>query len=596
MARSDSEGETRGGGAAWLPPALLTAYLLGVALATAPSTYSPVDLLMLAGLYALAAVVLHTGLLVAVRLWAPLGVLAALGVGAVLVWHLREQTFLPDGVWSFAASSAALGIAYTAIALKARRAGRLGPAAAVFAGAALLFAVALAAGFQASNTFRWHLLRHNKLIGTPAYYLLSEPIEAVSAEVWAQHAGGEGSAPVAATVVPAGDAAKRPHIVFVLLDTLRADALSAYDGDPELMPALNRFAAEALVFRDVLSNAPWTRPSVASLFTGMLPEHHGAVDRMYLLSGEHLTLAEILAGEGYTTAAFVSNFAAVGRDAGFAQGFGDFFELAGETDPYARAEQVNAAVGGWLASRGGGDGPLFLYVHYLDPHPPYLSGAPDSPRPAAARRAYEAEARYLDRSLGGFFDMLEAALSEPPIVFVISDHGEEFGEHGSSGHGHSLYDEVIRLPALLRAPGSQPQLIPAKLEARDFFDLLLQLSRRPALDVVAWAEERSRPRRYTSVYLTTSSSPHRPYMSHTCMRGIEEDGFFLIWSAYGSSYELYDVDDDPAQKRNVARTQPERVRVLRRLLEDSVESWARLVPIEMSDDTVQLLRALGYME
>ncbi len=556
---------------------------------------------MLAICYGLLACTLHFGCLLLTRLWAPLGWTGSLLLGAVVVWHLREKLLVPLlRPAPFAAAAAALGILYFLVAVRQRRgATSLGGAAAASLGSAALLALALVSFFHGSNTFRWHLLRHNTLIGTPAYYLLAEPVQSVCAEMWERHEGTRKEAtPIPAPPVPEG--AVRPNIVFVMIDTLRADGLEAYGGDPGLMPELNRFAEGALVFRDVLANATWTRPSVASFFTGLLPEEHGAVDRPYRLPPRELTLAEALRASGYRTAAFVSNYAAVGRDAGFDQGFDHFDQLAGDPHPYARADRVNGAVARWLADeaggKGGGDRPLFLYLHYLDPHDPYLTPAEDGSPPEFGRPAYDAELRYVDRVATPLLDELIRDLEGPTWVFVTSDHGEEFFEHGEFGHGHSLYREVIHLPALLRTPTGDSGRLDARLEARDFFDLLLAVSRGGGLDVRRWAEERSRPRRYASIYSTSGAGIHRPYRGSVCMRGIEDEELYFVWSGYGSTYELYDRERDRGELANLARARPERIPDRLEALQEALQGWTTRDPVEHSDETLEQLRALGYVD
>ncbi len=579
-------------------PAALALTLFGVAFATRVFAYQGLDLLVLALLYASLAVCLHAGSGVLARIAAPLALPASLAVGAVLVWHLREQGLVWLMPLGFAVAGGAVGLVHFALLLLERRIGSARSMADLCGGAAVVFATLLVASFSLSNTLRWQLLHQNKLIGVPAYYLLSEPTQAVREALWAAHEGKlEPASPA-----PEGNGAapgRPPHIVFVLVDTLRADALQAYGAERLLMPELDRIAVRSIVFRDVLANASWTRPSVASFFTGLLPEEHGAVDRVYGLADRWWVLAEILRARGYATAAFVSNYGAVGRDAGFDQGFDHFEEIEGR--PYARAAEVNAAVERWLErfhrSERRRQLPLFLYVHYLDPHSPDLAGyAPRSLETSELRRGYDAELGYTDAWLGRLFDFLEAQLPAPRFVFLTSDHGEEFGEHGGQGHGHSLYEELVRLPALLTGADGPSGALDARLEARDFFDLLQRLAHEPALDVAGWAGRRDRGQRYLSTWGATPMGWHRPYYRYVGLRGIESDGFFLVWSAYGNTWELYDLGRDPGQTRNVVRDNPERTRELAAAMDESVRWWARRKAIRHSDETLDLLRALGYVE
>ncbi|MDH3213222.1 MAG: sulfatase [Myxococcales bacterium] len=595
-----------GRGAGWIADGLLVVglavYLLGLALCTATSAYDAADVAGFAVIYALLALTLYAGSLWLACVAALPGLLACLGVGALLVWHLREQAMVPGRPAAFAVAAVGMGFAFfLAVRLRSRdwRANRL---AVIFALVATLFVVTLVTLFHTSNDIRWHLLRHNKLLGTPAYYLIANDVEAMCEELWAERRAqrDEGSGTLAALPSRGPTATRPPNIVFVLIDTLRADALAAYGGDPHATPELNRFAQESVVFTNVLANASWTRPSVASFFTGLLPEEHGAVDRGDRLPDEQLTLAESLRSYGYSTTAFVTNFAAVGRGSGFAQGFDEFHQLPAGAHAYARAEDVNRAVRGWLARRSVGkeDGwkPLFLYVHYLDPHTPYLSGGPEARSHGEARESYDAEVRYVDRAVGGLLDNLRRQLPEPTVVVVTSDHGEEFGEHGERGHGYSLYREAIWLPTIVHIPGGEADEISAPLEARDFFDLLVRVAASGSVDPVEWAKARARSRRYASIYSTTASAVHRPYLSHVCMRSIEEDGLRLVWSGYGSTYELYDLTRDPDERRSLARALPDRVEALEKSIDDPVSRWVERVPVEEDAQTVEMLRVLGYVE
>jgi arylsulfatase A-like enzyme len=535
----------------------------------------------------------------------PLGLAAALAVGLVCVWHTRELFMRPVATGSVLLVSAGVGLLWYVAALRPFARPQARSDGAVCAVAAALLVALVVSAFELSNGFRWHLLRHNPLLGTPAYYALARPVPVVREELWQRARPASDGGPIAAPVPGERptDVPSPPHIVFVLVDTLRADALAAWGGEPDAMPATNALAERSVLFTDVIANSSWTRPSVASYFTGLLQEQHGAVDRGFRLVAERETLAEVLSAAGYETAAFVANYANVAIDSGFAQGFDRFIELRGSSTPYARAEQLNRAAFSWLRGRRSDEDaagrPLFLYLHYLDPHTPYLSGGPiTSHDPAVARAGYREELRYLDSQLAELYEALPRLLPGPTLLLLVSDHGEEFGEHGEGGHGHALYSEVTRVPVLLRTPGDRIGKIDAPLEGRDFYDLLIRLGRSQEVDFRAWAEERGRrrgSRRYTSLYVSTPSAPHRPYKSWVAMRGVEDDGELLIWSGYGEVFELYDLESDPGQLRNVASDRPETVRQLAAALDEAVEGWVELEPVDESTATVELLRELGYI-
>jgi arylsulfatase A-like enzyme len=307
--------------------------------------------------------------------------------------------------------------------------------------AAFVLAGSVAVAYTESSALRWHLLNHHKILATPAFLAMGMRVGPIWEALWRD---GEESSALNAPTVPRPNidaSAPGPPILFVVVDALRADGLAAYGGDPSLMPQLNAWAEESLVFGDVTSNATYTKSSMASMFTGLLPEEHGAVDDADRLRAEFPTLAEALLERGYETAAVVTNFSNVGISSGFDRGYDSFHELNSESGRhYARAQRVSRQVTRWLEERQrSSENPLFLYVHYLDPHAPYLAGWRGAPTQLQMRTAYDEELRYFDSE---FPDLLAAArehIGPDTVVIFTADQGEEFGEHG---HGHAPYRQL----------------------------------------------------------------------------------------------------------------------------------------------------------
>lgn len=267
----------------------------------------------------------------------------------------------------------------------------------------------------------------------------------------------------------------RPNVVIYLVDTLRADRLGCYGYPKPTSPHLDRFAEGATLFENAVAQAPWTRPSVASVLTGLNPLAHGVrtlEDRLPDAAG---TLAERLRAAGYRTAAFSTN-AHVGTDTGFAQGFDDFLFL-----PQEDSASVSRRIAAWLDRLR--QERFLLYVHTLDPHSPYTPPldlrrrfAPGA-RPEAGsrehlrriyavrgkRRAdriaevdplYDAEIAANDRSFGALLSALkERRLFEDSLIVFVSDHGEALGERGAFGHAQSLYAEELDVPLVVKLPG-----------------------------------------------------------------------------------------------------------------------------------------------
>lgn len=242
-------------------------------------------------------------------------------------------------------------------------------------------------------------------------------------------------------------------VLLVTLDTTRADRLGCYGARGALTPVLDGIAARGVRFTDALTVAPVTLPSHASILTGLEPPSHGVHNNgEAALADDRTTLAEVLAGAGRDTAAFVSSFVLDARF-GLAQGFAhydDRIAVAPGAFPSIDAEREAAATTdaalAWLTSRPV-DRSLFWWVHYYDAHAPYV------PPPGTARDGYEGEIAYVDAQIGRLLAGLDATgRRRRTIVVVVGDHGESLGEHGETTHAIFVYDAVARVPFLVEAP------------------------------------------------------------------------------------------------------------------------------------------------
>ena len=528
--------------------------------------------------------------------------LAALLLTITILAQLRYQT---DFIWFFQKPALSFGsgfLLWISFFLSSRgRRVRIGvwPALAVALGAGVAFVAITMASAFASETMRWHLIRHNGMIGTLLHHAGVAPsigIEESLAEIEVE------PQPASPEAVEAGEPDETPqdgrrrNVVFILVDTWRADSLGPYGGGFELMPRLSRLASRSYSFTNVWANASWTRPSVASFFTGLLPEQTGVLLETDALGPHFQTIAEIYRDRGYRTAAFVTN-SHVGSSVGFAQGF-EVFEEFEDAVHYARAGEVREAVVDWLAqddARGRG---LFLYIHLLDPHTPYLSGGARAVGPKHSDRAYRRELAYVDEQVASLIVETRALLGPDTIVVLTSDHGEEFGDHGGYGHGHSLYRELLWIPLVLDLGDGEGALLNEELDSRDVFVLLRALAS-SSPKVGEWARAARRQQRYASSYAQPSAGwvdrlvfPFRAQR----LRAIEEDGQFLVWSGHGSTFELYDSRRDPLQLSNIASEHQHLVSELGRRL-DSVVGYRTIAPAaEPSDADLERLKALGYVE
>ncbi|MBI4517709.1 MAG: sulfatase [Deltaproteobacteria bacterium] len=311
---------------------------------------------------------------------------------------------------------------------------------------------------------------------------------------------------------------------LISVDTLRADHLGSYGSSESLTPHLDRLGADGVVFEHSITSSPWTLPAMASLFTGLYPRHHGAgtitnhrtpLGRAPLPPGSW-TVATALRERGYRTHAIVTN-PYLALHYGLGEGFDAYENITIESEAFLsfrettagrllnwlrpdlvigdRGETVSRRAQQWLATVDPAQ-PFLLWLHYLDPHPPYsragvtrhksLRGdmafepatagsaplsltSPDVARlrsgeirlsdaeKESVRTLYRAEVASVDAAIGSVLDALDArGLREQTLVVCIADHGEEFWEHGGVEHGHTVYEELVRVPLLMRWPGRLP--------------------------------------------------------------------------------------------------------------------------------------------
>lgn len=279
--------------------------------------------------------------------------------------------------------------------------------------------------------------------------------------------------------------AGRPNVIFIVVDALRPDHLSGYGYERPTSPNLDAFMASGARFAEATSTSSWTYPSNAAMLTGLLPSHIGVKDWASppgVVPAERTLLAELLHDAGYQNVGFVTNYF-LWPQFGLNQGF-DFYDRLNGSE---RAEDLNQMAFDWLTEHpdAGESQPLFLYMYYYDSHSWYDPPAPYDtlydptytgpltpelyghgrsviagdlvlePRDVEYLLAlYDGEITYWDIHFQQLMDRLAAeGLLENALVVVTSDHGEMFGEHGKWLHGNSLYEEVLRVPLLIRYPG-----------------------------------------------------------------------------------------------------------------------------------------------
>jgi arylsulfatase A-like enzyme len=434
-------------------------------------------------------------------------------------------------------------------------------------------------------------------------------------------------------LVPASD--DPWNLVVVSFDTLRADVLGAYGNERGASPVLDSLAAEGALLEQARAPFPATWASHLSLMTGVYPSAHGVVQpRGSRLPASLPTLAERLAQAGYRTAAVTENGHLL-PESGFARGISDYVEFTGEIRgaPPGRADQTFGRAAQWIENHR--DEVFFLFVHTYQVHWPYDPPsqhdvfAPVSERgrefpltteilmeeearrefAGAAKLAYLGELRFADDEFAQLLSALDASsLRDRTILVVTSDHGEAFDEHGSLFHS-TLYDEVLRVPFLVRAPGMVPaglrlggatSLVDLVPTALDLLGLpppqgLQGENLGPALrgrerldrDRVVFAENRANPGKVPAAAV---------------LRGMRK---WIETNEARGPVQVYDVEGDPAEKKDLGdpetvvegasllKTFREESRALRRRLGKAPEDTTAVV---ISRDRQERLRALGYLD
>ena len=439
-----------------------------------------------------------------------------------------------------------------------------------------------------------------------------------------------------------------PHVVLISIDTLRADHVGAYGYDRATTPALDRLAAESVRFDAAISPASWTLPAHMSLLTSMRPSVHG-VEQDRALDLAATTLAEVLSGAGYRTSAFVS-WVYVSEVYGFNQGFDEFrtlidrarVDLASGGGAQSAAQIVDA-VQDWLPGKA--DRSNFLFVHFFDPHmdyeppathrtlfgasaesdgryaslKPYILGLNATPPKLAPQQLadvvalYDAEIRFTDDALDRMLRAIDREWGlDNCLVIVLSDHGEEFLDHGSiEGHGWTLYEEVVRVPLLIRLPGELRSVrqIASPVSLLDVAPTICELvgaaapasfegsSLRALLD--GSATQKSAPYAYAEHdrfnVRKRSLRGERFKLIHTADTGRNSAGVPIV-----PGYELYDLQADPGERRNLYRAGEAQSEALRILLEQLASAPAASVmqnpAAELTPEQLELLKSLGYVQ
>jgi arylsulfatase A-like enzyme/uncharacterized membrane protein YbhN (UPF0104 family) len=481
----------------------------------------------------------------------------------------------------------------------------------------------------------------------PASALAALVVVTLAGLALAAATGPRSAPPQAPAAVPAG-LAERPNLLLVMVDTLRADHLSCYEASGVATPNLCRLAEDGGSIFDGFTHSSWTKPAAATLLSSLLPSSHGVMSKPSALSPDVVMLAEVLKQQGYATGGIVSNIN-LAPSFGFDQGYDEYHYLgpdyiAGAEESSSKLILYQIARRVWFKLKPGlrvGDfyqpadvvndvafdflerhreARFFLFLHLMDPHDPYFEhpwngrgvarATNQHPDPAQAdrmRELYRGEIAYLDEKFGELIRrMEELGLWDDTVVLLVSDHGEEFQEHGGWWHGLTLYDEQMRVPFLVKwAKGRRHAPADARGPVVGLLDAAPTLIARSGaaqpegmqgVDLGAGLAARSERNR-----MVFAEEDHEGNV----LRALRTRDWKLIEANEGNPRgvpprEVFQVSQDPGERRNLADSAPDRLAELRRHAE-AQEQFARSRAAgsgkaELSSAEEEALRQLGYVE
>lgn len=430
------------------------------------------------------------------------------------------------------------------------------------------------------------------------------------------------------------------NIVLITIDTLRADHLSCYGYERETSPNIDKVAEEGIIFKNTIAPSSWTVPSMASLFTSTYPINHGMVndiesrrEKKEVISDNLTTLAEALQKEGYSTFGVSSNYNLT-TEFGFARGF-DYFKYKGWID----ADGVNSIVSKWEDTINKSE-KYFLWVHYNDPHIPYVARSPWLERYAsqfltyalgfsgkiaksfqfdpvfsnikehsnehnALIALYDSEINYVDSFVGKLINKF--GLDKDTLLIITSDHGEEFLEHGKLGHGKNLYQETTRVPLIVKVPQNPKKktvekyvnlidIMPSILHAINVDSPSEQILGKSFLEtqgVFLWLKKvvsRNDPSDYNLLELDRTK----------IIKSVLTPQWKYIYNYEDNSEQLYNIILDPLELNNLVDKEVKQRNRLKEQLFQWVSTAKKYPPkkqdFKLPPEEEEKLRAMGYLD
>ncbi len=391
------------------------------------------------------------------------------------------------------------------------------------------------------------------------------------------------------------------RVLLITVDTLRADRLQCYGYENIETPHIDGMASDGVLFQQAIVQVPLTLPSHCSILTGAYPYATGVRDQAgFRLKPEQETLAEIFQTAGYDTAAFIGS-SVLNGNTGLSQGFDLYWDLKGRGESERRGDEVIQEALTWIQARG--QRRFFAWIHLFDPHTAYAPPEPYKTQYQAS--PYDGEVAFVDELVGRLVGSLrENRLYEDSLIIFTSDHGESLGEHGEASHGLFLYDSTLRVPLIVKVPGSRwkGKLIPQQVRGIDIAPTILQLvplkaksqmQGRGLLSLIAG--------KWNQPELVAHSETYYPYyhFQWSPLFSLRTAKYKYIDAPHP---ELFDLEADPGEKRNIVQENGPMAASLEERLDQEYQRFNSQdapgqapQPEAIDPERMERLRSLGYV-
>jgi arylsulfatase A-like enzyme len=439
--------------------------------------------------------------------------------------------------------------------------------------------------------------------------------------------------------IDTGNKSESPNIILIVVDCLRPDHLSCYGYTRNTSPAIDELAGKGVFFRNAYSNAPWTKPSVASIFTSVYPNEHSAISLNDVLPEGVLTIAEFLKNSGFHTCFFNGGNYSIGREFNFDQGF-DYYSLkpfnqnktTGLTDNFI--SHINSIY----------PKKFFAYIHYMDTHVPYNKNDYNTLFDPKANTylepginyisnwhirimthnnrlteedrdylisLYDGQIRLVDENIKKIITALKVRKDfDNTVIILTSDHGEEFWEHNNYEHGHTLYNELLHVPLIIY--GNRLKHFEVKKQASliDIFPVIMEMLN------IEYKNSFIRGTGLKRIFNRNADQPEDPLFFTGTLYGDEKysmlkgDKKIIINTSntkkkeklYGYSnkdnLEIYDLTRDPLEKQNPKDSDNQTVSLLKKDLKKFIDlkPQHRNAEVVINDELKEKLMSLGYVQ